>query len=774
MSLRKPDRNMSKRIFFLTVCFIFIGFGVVAGRLFYMQIIRHDFYQEKAVNNQTSDKIVTPKRGTIYDCNMKELAVSASTEMITVDPSTIKKAENTEEVARELSQVLDLDYDSVYAKVTKDSSYQIIKKGVEKDLADKIREFIKEEKITGITFTDDNKRYYPYGNFASHVIGFTGTDGTGLYGIEAKYNDVLEGTAGRVVKAQNANGDDMPFQYEEYIEAKDGDGVVLTIDEGVQHFLEKHLETALNEYEAGNGVAGIVMNVKTREVVAMATKPDFDLNSPYEINIDSLNTQLRENIDAVLEEAGQDSSAVGEKFLKSGTTSAISDSLSDKVVEEVKKARSNALEKMWRNKIIQDLYEPGSTFKIFTMSSAFEEGVVSEEKSSFYCPGFKVVGDRQISCWKKAGHGPESLIQALENSCNPALMEIGAALGAEKFGDYFTAFGLTQKTGIDLPGEATSIYHEPGSYTTVDLAVSSFGQSFSITPIQLINMVCTVVDDGKLKTPHLVKEIVDSSGNVKETYGTQMVRQVISEDTSAFIRKAMESVVTNGTAKKAYVAGYRVGGKTGTSEKYPRGNGKYIASFVGVAPMDDPQYAVLVMIDEPIGGSTDGGGAAAAPVVARIFEDILPYLNVEAVYTEDEVDRSDMVVPNVIGMTQDEAEETLKEQNISYKTIGDGDTVTDQVPASGVTVPSTAQAILYLGGAKSEELISVPNVKGMSLEQAKSALSKRNLYIKITGVSSSQMSSATVAESQSIDPGTKVSIGTVVTVVFSNNSNLGE
>lgn len=375
---------------------------------------------------------------------------------------------------------------------------------------------------------------------------------------------------------------------------------------------------------------------------------------------------------------------------------------------------------------------------------------------------------------EKTGHGPETLIQALENSCNPALMEIGGALGAEKFSDYFTAFGLTQKTGIDLPGEAASIYHDPGTYTSVDLAVSSFGQSFSITPIQLLNMVCSVVDDGKLKTPHVVKEIVDSKGNVKETFGTQQVRQVISEDTSAFMREAMESVVTKGTAKKAYVGGFRVGGKTGTSEKYPRGNGKYIASFVGVAPMDDPQYAVLVIIDEPIGGATNGGGAAAAPLVARIFEDILPYLGVEAVYDEDEVDRSDITVPNVIGMTEDEAAAALKKQNVSYKTVGDGDTVTDQVPASGVSVPSTAQAILYLGGSKSTESITVPNVKGMSLAQAEAALEKRNLYIKITGVSSSQMSSATVAESQSIDPGTKVSIGTVVTVVFSNNSNLGE
>ena len=773
MALKKPDSMMTKRIFWLTVLCIFLGFGVVACRLFYMQIIQHDFYMEKAVNNQTSDKIVTPKRGTIYDCNMKELAVSASTEMITVDPSTIKKAENTEEVARELSDVLELDYDTVYQKVSKNSSYQIIKKGVEKDLTDEIRKFMKDEDIGGIYFTDDNKRYYPYGNFASHVIGFTGTDGTGLYGIEAKYNTVLEGTAGRVVKAKNANGDDMPFQYEEYIEAKDGDGVVLTLDEGVQHFLEKHLETALNTYKAGNGVAGIVMNVKTREVVAMATKPDFDLNSPYQIDTESLSDDLRKSIDKILEEAGADSSAVGDKFLQSGSTSAISDSLTEDTKDEVKKARSSALEKMWRNKIIQDLYEPGSTFKIFTMASAYEEGAVNEN-TSFYCPGFKIVGDRSISCWKKTGHGSETLIQALENSCNPALMEIGGALGAEKFSDYFTAFGLTQKTGIDLPGEAASIYHDPGTYTSVDLAVSSFGQSFSITPIQLLNMVCSVVDDGKLKTPHVVKEIVDSKGNVKETFGTQQVRQVISEDTSAFMREAMESVVTKGTAKKAYVGGFRVGGKTGTSEKYPRGNGKYIASFVGVAPMDDPQYAVLVIIDEPIGGATNGGGAAAAPLVARIFEDILPYLGVEAVYDEDEVDRSDITVPNVIGMTEDEAAAALKKQNVSYKTVGDGDTVTDQVPASGVSVPSTAQAILYLGGSKSTESITVPNVKGMSLAQAEAALEKRNLYIKITGVSSSQMSSATVAESQSIDPGTKVSIGTVVTVVFSNNSNLGE
>lgn len=773
MSMKKPDRKMIKRIGLVTMAFLFIGFGVVAVRLFYMQVIQHDFYQEKAINNQTSDKIVTPKRGTIYDCNMKELAVSASTEMITVDPRTLKKEENTEEVAKELSEVLGLDYDSVYSKVTKDTAYQIIKKGVEKDLADQIRKFMSDENISGISFTDDSKRYYPYGNFAAQVIGFTGTDGDGLYGIETKYNNVLKGTAGRVVKAQNAQGDDMPFQYEEYIQAQDGDGVVLTIDEGVQHFLEKHLETALNEYQAGNGVAGIVMNVKTGEVLAMATKPDFDLNSPYVISIDSLQSEMRENINTILQKSGADSSAVGDKFLTNGTTAAISQNLSEDTVNEVKKTRSNALEKMWRNKIIQDLYEPGSTFKLFTMSSAYEEGVVNE-KSTFYCPGYKIVSDRRISCWKTAGHGSENLMQALQNSCNPALMTIGLSLGAEKFSEYFAAYGLTQKTGIDLPGEATSIYHDPNNYTPVDLAVSSFGQSFSITPIQLINMVCAVVDDGKLKVPHIVKEIVDANGNVKETIGTQVVRQVISEDTSSFMRKAMESVVTVGTAKKAYVAGYRVGGKTGTSEKYPRGNGKYIASFIGVAPMDDPQYAVFIMIDEPIGGASNGGGAAAAPIVARIFEDILPYLGVEPVYTEDELDRSEITVPNVIGMTKEKAESTLKKQNISYKTVGDGDTVTDQVPANGVTVPATAQAILYLGGTKSTDQISVPDVKGLSLAEAKRVLAEKNLYIKITGVSSSQMTSSTVAESQSIDPGTKVNIGTVVTVVFSNDSNLGE
>ncbi len=752
------------------VVFCVVGFCAVGVRLFYMQIIQNDFYQDKAINNQTRDTVVSPKRGTIYDRNMKVLAVSASTEMVIVDPRNVEEG-NAEKISRFLAELLEEDYDSVYEKVTKDSAYQIIKRRVERDVTDQIRAYISEESVKGISFSDDSKRYYPYGNFAAQVIGFTGAEGTGLYGVEARYNDVLEGTAGRIVSAKNAGGKEMTFEYEQYIAPQDGDGVVLTIDEGVQHFLEKHLETAYAEHEAA-GVAGIVMNVKTGEILGMASKPDFDLNEPYTVSAEPLTAELRDSVNVLLEEHGYAAGDVSNDYLTEGKSAGLSDALTEEVRELVSGARKDTLETMWKNKTISDLYEPGSTFKLFTMASAYEEGTVNEN-STFSCSGSKTVIDTRIGCWKKAGHGHQVLMQALQNSCNPALMDIGLGLGGERFLEYFKAFGMMEKTGVDLPGETNSIFHAADNFGKVDLAISSFGQSFSVTPIQMISMVSAIVDDGKLKTPHIVKEIVDSEGNVKETVEPEIIRQVISEETSDFMCKAMESVVSIGTGKKAYVAGYRVGGKTGTSEKYPRGNNKYVASFIGVAPMDDPQYAVLIMIDESVYGSVAGGGAAAAPICARVFEDILPYLGVEAEYSEEELSRRDITVPNLVGLTAEQAGEVLKSKGLSCRTVGDGDTVTDQIPANGVKVPATAELILYMGEEKPAELVTVPDVKGCSMKEANRIMTEAGLYMKVTGVATTS-GAATVVDSQSIAYGTKVSLGTVVTVILSNNTDLGE
>lgn len=752
MPVKGPDNKMVNRLLVLTGLFAFIGFAAVAVRLVDMQVIDYKYYQEKAVNNQTRDKVVTPQRGTIFDRNMKELAVSASTEEVNVTPANIYgtlkgkkgekltdeqkaalKLERQEKAAKMLSEILELDYDSVLKKIQKDTAYVRIKTRVEKDITDKIREQMREQEITGVGFTPDSKRYYPYGTFASHIIGFTGTDNNGSMGIELEYEDVLKGTAGRVVKAQNASGKDMPFKYEKYVPAVDGDGVVLTIDEAVQHFLEKHLETALADTKAAKGVAGIVMDVKTGEILAMSSKPDFDLNEPRVIPANR--TDLLAELEGL---SGKD------YVSKSG----------------------ELLQRVWRNKAINDTYEPGSTFKLFTVSSALEEGTVNTN-SSFNCPGFKKVGGWTIKCWKHGGHGTQKLGQTLQNSCNVAMMNISEKFGTITFKKYFNAYGLMDKTGIDLPGEAKGIFfnHE---MTPSDLATASFGQNFQVTPIEMINMVSAIVNDGKLKKPHIVKEIVDKAGNIKQSFKTEVVRQVISENTSNIMCEFMEKVVSEGTGQNAYVAGYRIGGKTATSEKQPRGTGKRIASFIGVAPMDDPQYAVLVMIDEP-GIQQKGGGAIAAPVVSRIMGDMLPYMGVVPKYGDDEMDRRDISVPDLIGKSRADAEKLLKGKKMGYKIIGNGDKVTDQLPANGVKIPATAEIVLYMGGEKATKPVTVPNIIGMSVSQANTTLKNAGLYMKRIGVSTKRTTIATRSVKQSPAKNTQVAPGTVITVEFGNN-----
>ena len=735
MAIKGPNNSMMKRLLVLLCCVGVCCFAAVAVRLFYMQVIDYEFYQAEAVNQQTRDVVVPAARGTIYDRNYKELAVSATTESVIVNPSTIE--EGTEErVAQVLSELLEVEYETVLEKTQKDSQYELIKSRVEKETTDQIREIMTEENLSGIEMTDDSKRYYPYNNFASHVIGFTGTDGYGLTGIEVMYEDVLAGTPGKIVTARNAANTDMPFQYEQYIEAEDGLSVVLTIDEVIQHFLEKHLESALEEYKAAKGVAGIVMDVNTGEILAMATKPDFDLNEPFTLS----------------------------EFYQPDTTGMTE--------EEAQEANSNALEQMWRNKAVSDTFEPGSTFKLFTVAVAYEEGVV-KESDHFNCPGYRMVAGERIRCWKTVGHGGQTLLETLKNSCNPAMMEIAARTGAETYLEYYDAFGLRERTGIDLPGEAVGIFFNEGDFNEVQLATTAFGQGPTITPLQLITMVSAIANGGNLVQPHLVREYLDSDGNVVETIEGEVVRQVISEETSAFMREGMELVVSEGTGKNAYVAGYRVGGKTGTSEKLPRGNGKYVGSFVGVAPMDDPQIAVFVMIDE-YENTALGGGTTAAPTVGNIMADILPYLGVEPQYTAEELASRDISVPTLVGATRETAEQQLKNQNISYRLVGDGDTVTDQVPAGGAVVPASAQIILYLGEEKPDTQVTVPDLTGMTAEQATSTLAQYNLYLKMTGVSSAATTGTTVAQSQSPAAGSSVAMGTVVTVKFTDSNDVGD
>lgn len=737
MKSKGPNSEMIKRLLFLMATLGVVCFGVVVIRLFVMQVIDYEFYRTKAINQQTRDKVITPKRGTIYDRNMKELAVSATTAQVTLDPSLISSDDMAVLVSKTLSEILDIDYDKIYKKATKKSSYEIIKRGVEKETVDQIRLAIKEKKLKGIDMPEDNTRYYPYGNFASHIIGFVGSDNQGLAGIEAMYEKSLSGTAGRIIKAQNAQNTDMPFKYEKYIPPQNGDGLVLTVDEVLQHFLEKHLETARQENGAKMGVGGVIMDVKTGEILAMATKPDFDLNEPFEIT----DTEYIEGV--------------------KGLTDA-----------ERKTKNVEKLNQIWRNKPVQDSYEPGSTFKLFTTSVALEEQAANLS-NTFTCTGAHKVGDRVIKCWKTTGHGTQTFKQALQNSCNPAMMIMGERIGGANFIKYFKAFGLTEKTGIDLPGETGSIFHKSEDFKPVDLAVSSFGQSFQVTPIQMLTMVSAIVNDGKLMWPHIVREIVDENGVVKEVISPEMKRQVISEKTSEVIRETMEEVVSIGTGKKAYVAGFRVGGKTATSEKLPRGQKKYIASFIGVAPMDDPKIAVLVMIDEP-SGYLYQGGQIAAPVVRRIMEDALPYIGVAPKYSEGELDNIDIVVPNIIGKTKAEAEDILKGKKILYKSFGDSEKITEQIPPAGAKVPATAEVVMYLGAKAPNKITKVPDLSGKSINEVKTILKDRGLYLKVKGINLDAATAQTTANKQYPLSGKEVDRGSVVTVEFVDNTNTGE
>ncbi|MCB6366244.1 PASTA domain-containing protein [Intestinibacillus massiliensis] len=798
MPIKGPNNQMRIRLAFLIVCFVFLGFSVVAVRLFYMQVVKYDYYQEKAMNFQTRDTVVTPTRGTIYDRNMKELAVSATTETVVVAPvnvltDTEKKnpavaLAKQEKLSRILSEKLGVTYETVLTKVQKEKSqYEVIKKGVEKETVEDLKAALKEEGVTaGISTAPDSKRYYPYGSFASQVIGFLNSDGVGQEGIEKQYEKELAGTAGRVVRATNAKGRDMPFEYEQYIPAEDGNSVVLTVDEAIQHFLEKHLETAYADNpQARGGVAGIVMDVKTGEILALAGKPNFDLNAPREITEQAWLDELRANINKILAERGS-SAQISDAFLKEGGKDNLPESVvkdetrggkkDQTLLDDLSDARMDQLMKMWRNKPIMDTYEPGSTFKLMNVATAYELGVVNAS-STFFCPGYQKVADRTIKCWKHAGHGSEDLTHTLMNSCNPAMIQISMKTGTQNFYEYFKAFGFQEKTGIDLPGEQVGYFWPSDTFTELNMATASFGQRFTVTPIQELSMACAVVDDGRLKTPHVVKEIVDKDGNVKQTFETEVKRQVVSADTSAFMRQAMEQVVAAGTGMNGYVAGYRVGGKTATSELLKKEGDvedRYTASFIGIAPMDDPQVAVLVMVDDLPESVVHGGGAVAAPVVARVLNDVLPYLGVEAQYGEDEADRREVAAPNVIGQSRADAEAAAKEAGLECKFVGDGDTVTDQVPSSGAKVPVTARMILYCGGTKSTEQIEVPRVTGLTPSEAQERLRSAGLYMKRTGIASKMDTYMTNAAKQSPVAGTKVGAGTVVTVEFSNSVNIGD
>lgn len=722
----KRPATIKKRIKIMTSLFL-IGSMVLVGRLGWIQFVRGSEYKKLAAEQQTRDSAISAKRGTIYDRNMKVLAQSATAERVTINPQEIEKKGNQEAVVEALVSVLGVKESDVRKQISRtDRQSVIIAKQVEKSTADILR----QKDITGIHFEEDTKRYYPYGSLAAQVIGFTGSDNQGLEGLENVLDGVLRGVDGRIVVAKDVANNEMPYKYENYIEAQDGKGVVLTIDETIQRYTEKHLQQAYEENLLGNGGAAIVMDPNTGEVLAMAVVPTYDLNEPRVIT-DQL---LLEQLDA-LELEG----------------------------DAYKEAYSAAVTKMWRNKAVVDSYEPGSTFKTIVAAAALEEGVTSTSET-FNCTGVRRVANRDIHCWKRAGHGEETFIQGVMNSCNPMFMEMGSRLGASGFERYFRAFGLTEKTGFTIPGESSGTFHD--TLGVVDLATSSFGQTFTVTPLQIISAVSAVVNGGNLMKPTIIKAYTDPDGNIVENFEPEIVRNVISKETSAQMCKILEQVVSEGTGKGAYVSGFRIGGKTGTSEKLPRGSQKYIASFVGVAPAEDPQVVCLLLLDEPNAGAT-GGGAIAAPAVGRIMEDVLPYLGYEPQYTEENAEEISVSVPSIVGCTVEEATKKLEEFGLLINIKGNGSKITTQIPEAGTKLHKGSVVIAYLQEEEKKGTVIVPNVVGMTYQNALSALSNAGLSMKIDSPDSGGTPSADhIAGNQSPAAESEVVQGTDVYVKF--------
>ena len=736
-----PQPNMSniirRRMLVLVVLLIVVGFGSVIANLIKLQIVEYEDYKVRAANQQLKDVVIPANRGIIYDANMKVLAQSATVWTVAVDPSSIDE-EDREPIAAGLSEILEVDKQTILDKLEKtNTAYQSIKLKVEKPVADAVRQFAIEgndgKGFDGISLTQDSKRYYPYGNFLATVLGFTGTDNTGLYGLEAYYDDVLGGTPGRQVSAQTAAGGDMGYDYDSFYAPRDGNSLVLTIDEVIQHYAEKELDRAVQDYDAIERGVVIVMDVDTGGILAMATKGDFDPNDPFTI----YDEETRAAVEAVVDDPNTEEN-------------------------EQAQAKLAAQYAQWRNKAVSDLYEPGSVFKLVTASAALDSGS-STLNDSFVCTGSLNVSGTIIHCADRSGHGAESFAKALSNSCNPAFIQIGAKMGAGTFFSYFNAFGLTTTTGIDLPGEAQSQYYDVDGLGPVELASCSFGQSNKITPIQMITAVATIANGGNLVQPHLVSKILDADGNLVEDLEPETKRQVISEETSRTVLDIMQDTKTVG---RAYVQGYRVGGKSGTSEKLDSNNpDARIASFVGVAPCDDPEIAVLVIIDEPQ-NSVDGeffGGYLAAPVVGQIMSQALPYLGVEKIYTAEEAAEQEVAVRYVVGQEVANAQVNLtRTDGMMVDVRGNGSTVLRQFPSSG-TLPKGSTVVLYTEEGLEEETVVVPDLTGRSVSSVEQTLAALGLNLRKDGNISSD---SVVATTQDVTSGSSVTVGTVVTVTF--------
>ena len=742
----KPGKMMVTRIIVVMVIVILCLSLISTASLVNIMIINGEKYQSKASEQQLYDSLVTAPRGDIYDKNMQVLATSSTAWTVYITPNGIKKIKDAEKretvrttIAKGLSEILEVEYDTVYADTDKNSYYVIVKKKIDKETADRIREFITSNKDLEITkyigLDETTKRYYPNDNLASVVLGFVGSDDQGLAGIESYYDNDLTGIAGRVVAAKNAAGTDMRFTYEKVEEATKGTSLVLTLDSYIQYTAEKYLEIAIEQNKIAERGAAVVMNVNTGAILAMAVKGDYNPNEPFVLS--------KEDQKKIEEEKD----------------------------EETKKSlRTELLNRQWRNKAVSDSYEPGSVFKVITASIAIEENLISE-KNSFYCNGRTTVAGQGYGCWKHGGHGTQDLRHAISNSCNPAFITIGQLIGVSTFSKYFKAFGFTEKTGIDLPGESRSTYHLQEKMGPVELASSSFGQTFNVTPVQLLSAVSAAVNGGYLVRPHLVEKKIDQNNKVVETTTTSYKRQVISETTSAKIRTLMKFVSENG-AKNSLVSGYDIGAKTGTSQKVSKiqvtgDKYLYIGSCVTIAPIDNPQIAVFVMLDEPK-GENYYGGVISAPVNSKIMSDVLPYLGYEPSYSDEELKKMSVEVPDATGLTIEAARGKVSAKKLEYKVVGSGEKVIRQLPEAGSKVVNGGTVILYTEKAVDKK-VTVPDFKGLTATEANKAAASAGVNIEFSG---NITTSGLKAYNQSITKGTKVDAGTVVTVYFRDESTV--
>lgn len=645
--MEKPSIFMKKKLLFVLFS-IQLFVLVLIGRVIYIQTVKADELQKMAYEQQTRDRLISPDRGSILDRNGTGIAVTETVNAISVIPAQIK---DKDYVSKYLSEVLGMEYDEVFEKVNQKVALVRIKTKVDSEIAMEIR----KKDIEGIVVDEDVKRIYPYSNIASQVIGFVGKDNQGIIGLEAKYDEYLKGEEGKILTLTDSKGLEVDST-QERIAPIDGYNLVTSIDIIIQQYAEQTIKKAVESKKAQKGII-IVLNPQNGEIYAMANYPNFDLNNPFVINDPELLS--------------------------------IWDTLSEK-------EQNDALNQMWRNTAINDTYEPGSTFKTVTSAASLEEGVVTPE-STFFCNGYHIAGDRMIKCWRyPRTHGAQTFVQGVQNSCNPVFMELGERLGAEKFYEYMDKFGFNEKTGIDLSGEAVGIMHKLENVGPVELATMSFGQSFQITPLQLLRAVSSMVNGGYLITPHIGCKITDNEGNVIKELEYGENEKILSDKTSEQMKVILESVVSEGTGNKAYIPGYRIGGKTATSEKLPRRSGKYIASFLTFAPAENPQVMAIVLIDEPQG--TYYGGTVAGPVMQELLLNILPYMGIEPVYSEKEKELPETVkntVPDISNLSLADAKNILKESNIEFEIQGEGENVTKQFPPAGETINIDSKVIIY-------------------------------------------------------------------------------